>query len=95
MACAGVPQRVNHLGVPIGMWVEVIDDPEIITTSSVLGHHDYQIKSKWLRDLYTKNGMDPDHVNTMKLIPKKVPGGIILEEREHTLTDNLTYRLRR
>ena len=39
--------------------------------------------------------MDPDHVNTYKLIPRKVPGGIILDEREHTLTDNLTYRLRR
>ena len=95
MACAGVPQRVNHLGVPIGMWVEVMDDPEIITTSSLLGHHDYSIKSEWLRKLYIENGMDPDHVNTMKLIPVKVPGGVILEERQHTLTDNLTYRLRR
>ena len=95
MACAGVPQRVNHLGVPIGMWVEILDDPSIITTNSILGHENYYIQSDWLRKIFTDNGMDPDHVNTYKLIPRKVPGGIILDEREHTLTDNLTYRLRR
>ena len=81
--------------LPIGMWIELLDDPQLITTESVLGHHSYQIKSKWLRKLYTDNGMDPDDVNTMKLIPRKVPGGVILEERQHTLNDNLTWRLRR
>ncbi len=95
IACAGVPQRENHLGVPIGMWIELLDDPELIKTSAVLGQKDYRIKSQWLRDLYIKNGMNPDSVNTFKLIPRKVPGGIILEERQHTLSDNLTYRFRR
>ena len=95
VTCAGVPQRKNHLGVPIGMWVELLDDPELITSEFTIGHPDYKIKSEWLRKMYTDNGMDPDHVNTMKLIPKKVPGGIILEQRQHTLNDNLTWRLRR
>lgn len=95
IACAGVPQRENHLGVPIGMWVELLDQPEIICQETKLGHKEYKIKSEWLRKMYTDNGMDPDRVNTYKLIPRKVPGGIILEEREHTLSDNLTYRLRR
>ena len=95
VTCAGVPQRVNHLGVPIGMWVELLDDPTMITSEYTLGHEDYRIESGWLRDLYLNNGMDPDHVNTMKLIPRKVPGGIILEPRQHTLNDNLTWRMRR
>ena len=77
------------------MWVELLDDPKLITSSFTLGQEDYQIKSGWLRDLYLKNGMDPDHVNTMKLIPKKVPGGVILEERQHTISDNMMWRLRR
>lgn len=95
VTCAGVPQRVNHLGVPIGPWVELLDDPELITSEYTIGHPDYKIKSAWLRNMYIDNGMDPDHVNTMKLIPEKVPGGIILRERQHTLNDNLTWRMRR
>jgi hypothetical protein len=77
------------------MWIELLDDPQLITTSSVLGHEDYHIKSEWLRRIYEENGMDPDHVNTMKLIPRKVPGGVILEPRQHTLSDNMSWRLRR
>lgn len=95
MACAGVPQRVNHLGVPIGMWVELLDDPRLICEGFELGQPHYRIKSEWLRKLYTDNGMNPDDVNTMKLIPKHVPGGIILEERGHRLSDNLQVRFRR
>ena len=95
VTCAGVPQRVNHLGVPIGMWVELLDHPWKITTAFTLGQEDYRIESGWLRDLYEKNGMDPDHVNTMKLIPVKVPGGVILEPRQHTISDNMMWRLRR
>jgi hypothetical protein len=95
VTCAGVPQRINHLGVAVGTWVELLDDPQLITTSSVLGHEDYHIKSEWLRMIYEENGMDPDHVNTMKLIPRKVPGGVILEPRQHTLSDNMSWRLRR
>ena len=95
ITAAGVPQRVNHLGVPIGMWVELLDDPQMITTASTLGQEHYRIKSEWLRKLYLDNGMNPDDVNTMKLIPKKVPGGVILEQRQHTLNDNLIGRFRR
>ena len=95
VTCAGVPQRVNHLGVPVGMWIELLDDPKLITSSFTLGQEDYQIKSRWLRDLYLKNGMDPDHVNTMKLIPVKCPGGVILQPRQHTISDNMMWRLRR
>lgn len=95
VACAGVPQHKNHLGVPIGMWVELLDDPALICTEAVLGHDSYSIRSPWLRKRYKDNGMDPDHVNTNKLIPVKVPGGVILQERQHKLSDNLQMRLRR
>lgn len=102
MACAGVPQRVKEVmidgkleRIPTGMWLEIIDDPSLIGTHNVLGQEHYCIKSQWIRDLYNKAGMNPDDVSTMKLIPVKVPGGVILESRQHTLTDNLVYRLRR
>ena len=95
VTAAGVPQRFNHLGVPVGMWIELLDDPDMITTGATLGNQHYVIKSGWLRDLYKKNGMNPDDVNTMKLIPVKVPGGVILQERQHTLNDNLIGRFRR
>lgn len=96
MAAAGVPQQVDAHGVPIGMWVELLDDPRRITmTGYTLGRKDYKIESGWLRQMYTDNGLDPDRVDTMKLIPENVPGGVILQERHHTLNDNLIYRLRR
>lgn len=96
MAAAGVPQQLDDHGCPIGMWVELLDDPLRITmTGCTLGHADYCIKSQWLRDLYLKSGRNPDCVNTMKLIPENVPGGVILRERQHTLNDNMIYRLRR
>ena len=95
MACAGVPQKVNHLGVPVGMWVELLDDPALICTGTTLGHTDYRIKSPWLRKMYTDNGMDPDHVNTMKLIGRRVEGGVILEGHQHTLNDGMQIRMRR
>ena len=97
MACAGVPQKYDYHGdYPIGMWVELLDDPErILIDGCVLGHEHYTIKSQWLRDLYTKHGADPDDVDTLKLMPRKVPGGIILEGHTHTLNDNLIWRLRR
>ena len=69
------------------MWVEIIDNPEKILTDDTLGMKDYRIKSQWLRDLYQEHGLDPDCVNTMKLIPVRVPGGVILEERQHKLKD--------
>lgn len=96
MACAGVPQQVDDDGVPIGMWVELLDDPLRITmTGYTLGHEDYTIKSEWLRKLYIEHGKNPDCVNTMKLIPENVPGGVILRERQHNLNDGMIYRLRR
>ena len=96
MACAGVPQQCDDNGVPVGMWVELLDDPLRITmTGYTLGKPDYAIKSQWLRDLYLDNGLNPDCVNTMKLIPENVPGGVILRERQHALNDGLIYRLRR
>lgn len=96
VACAGVPQRLDHAhgGVPIGMWVELLDDPQLITTQHELGQKHYAIRSEWLRKRYEENGLDPDDVNTMKLIPKRVRGGIILEERKHKLCDGMTSRFR-
>ena len=96
MAAAGVPQKFDHQGVPVGMWVELLDDPPLICrTGAILGHEHYRIKSGWLRRIYEEHDMDPDDVNTMKLIPETVPGGTILRERQHTLNDNLIWRLRR
>lgn len=95
MACAGVPQRVNHLGVPIGMWVELLDCPETILGGEELGRPDYRISSEWLRKLYLDNGMDPDCVNTLKLLPRRVHGGVILEGHTHRLNDGMQLRLRR
>jgi hypothetical protein len=94
MACAGVPKKTNVNGIPVGMWVEILDNPEVILSDKHLGQTDYKIESDWLRELYIKNGMNPDCVNTMKLIPERVPGGIILRERQHKLSDNLRMRLR-
>lgn len=96
MACAGVPQKTTLQGVPIGMWVEILDDPEIITREVVLGKEDYQIKSPWLRQLYLEHSMDPDNVDTFKLIPVVCHGGVLLEKRQHRLSDNamLSFRWR-
>lgn len=96
MAAAGVPQKKNHLGVPIGMWVEILDDPKLITmTGIVLGNEHYKIKSEWLKKMYLDNGMDPDDVDTHKIIPEIVPGGTILVPRKHELCDNMMWRFRR
>ena len=95
MAAAGIPQKNEH-GLPIGMWVELLDDPPLICrTGTILGQEHYRIKSEWLRKMYIEHGKDPDDVNTMKLIPETVPGGTILRERRHQLNDNLIWRLRR
>ena len=95
MACAGVPQRRYPDGVPYGMWVELLDDPDRILGAYVLGRPDYRIKSDWLRRLYIESGRDPDHVDTLKLLPRSVPGGIILEGHQHTLGDNMSWRFSR
>ena len=95
MACAGVPQRRTDDGVPYGMWVELLDDPKLITTAVELGQEHYRIRSEWLRRLYTDHGMDPDDVNTLKLLPHHVPGGIVLKGHTHKLDDgmvSITFR---
>lgn len=97
MACAGVPQKWDYgHRYPIGMWVELLDAPmRLIEDGYVLGDEHYRIESAWLRKLYSDNGADPDDVDTLKLMPKKVEGGVILEGRQHRLNDNLIWRFRR
>lgn len=92
IAAAGVSRKFNDDDVPSGMWVEIIDDPSIITVDQELGSEHYKIKSKWLRDLYIKNNMNPDDVNTMKLIGVIKNGGTIFVERKHKLSDSLIVR---
>lgn len=96
MAAAGISNRRTDSGVPIGMWVELWDNPEVICGNQTLGNKEYKIKSNWLRDLYKNEGLNPDKVNTMKLIPVTVPGGALLVERQHKLDDcmRLGYRRR-
>ena len=95
VTCAGVPQPKRADGLPYGMWIELLDKPERIFGGE-LGHEDYKIESAWLREIYEKAGKDPDHVNTLKLIPKKVPGGVILEGHTHEIDgDGLVLRLSR
>ena len=95
VTCAGVPQPKRADGLPYGMWVELLDEPKRIFGGE-LGHEHYRIKSGWLRDLYRDHGKDPDNVNTLKLLPRKVPGGVILEGHTHEIDgDGLTLRLSR
>lgn len=96
MALAGVPQQRDNDNVPVGMWIEVLDEPVIILIDGYeLGQEHYRIISPWLRKIYEEHGLDPDDVDTRKLIPRKVKGGLILEPRTHRLNDNLQWRLKR
>lgn len=95
MACAGVPQRSHKDGVPQGMWIELLDDPEKIQRGGQLGDRHYKIKSEWLRKQFIESGRNPDDVNTLKLLPRKVPGGVILEGHVHELSDNMKWRFNR
>ena len=95
VTCAGVPQHKRADGLPTGMWVELLDDASRIFGGE-LGHEHYSIKSPWLREIYEEAGKDPDDVNTLKLIPRKVPGGVILEGHTHEIDgDGLVIRLSR
>ena len=95
VTCAGVPQPKRADGLPYGMWIELLDRPDRIF-GGVLGHEKYKIESDWLRQLYQDAGKDPDEVNTLKLIPRKVPGGVILEGHTHEIDgDGLNIRLSR
>lgn len=97
VTCAGVPQRSRADGLPIGMWVELLDKPERIF-GGVLGHAHYRIESDWLKMMYlrAKQAGKASNVNTLKLLPRKVPGGIILEGHTHEIDgDGLILRLTR
>lgn len=97
---SGVPQKFEgghpyRYGCPVGMWVEILDDPDIMKEDLTLGNTDYKIKSQWLRDLYVAWGKDPDHVNTMKLIPENIKGGVRLVQRQYnTATAGFAVRFR-
>jgi hypothetical protein len=106
MAMAGVPQNSykmtdrdgNTVKVPVGMWVEILDDPDRFLTESdesvVLGQTDYRLRSKWLRDLYESVGLDPDHVNTMKNVTHMGQGGIQIDQSTFEFKDNYALRIR-
>lgn len=87
-ACAGVPSGTDDDGCPIGMWIELLDDPSLITKDAVLGRADYKVKSKWLRDLLLKHGKNPDCVNTFKNVKTSVKNGIYLAPTTFTLSDD-------
>lgn len=93
--CAGMPQKSTDDGVPVGMWVEILDDPILICSDGyVFGQAHYRIKSQWLRDLYIEHGMDPDDVNTMRPLKTNVKGGCIIMDTTFTLNDNMRSRMR-
>ena len=95
VTCAGVPQPRRADGLPTGMWVELLDKPERIFGGE-LGHQEYVIESEWLQDMYIEAKKDWKPTNTLKLIPEKVPGGVILEGRTHEIDgDGLVLRLSR
>ena len=95
VTCAGVPQPKRADGLPYGMWVELLDKPSRIFGGE-LGHADYMITSDWLQDLYIDAKKDWQHVNTLKLLPRRVHGGVILEGHTHEIdSDGLALRLSR
>lgn len=85
VVCAGVPQRWYHDEVPVGMHVELLDNPYLIHEPCELGSKNYVITSDWLRRLYEEYGMDPDSVDTRKLLPKRLPTGVILMRTTYSL----------
>lgn len=93
VTCAGVPQPKRADGLPYGMWIELLDDPDKILHMTELGSYHYKIKSEWLRQMYLEHGKDPDVVDTLKLLPRKVKGGVILEGHKHELDDGMKIRL--
>lgn len=97
MACAGVPQKQKD-GVPSGMWIELLDDPMLITdTGYELGQEHYRVRSGWLRQLLGSGGKNPDDVDTRKLISGRstlIMGGMILKPTTMHLNDNMRLRFR-
>ena len=77
------------------MQIELLDEPEKIF-GGTLGHEHYSIRSEWLRRIYEQYGKDPDDVDTLKLLPRRVPGGVILEGHTHCIDDDgLKIRMNR
>lgn len=93
------PSSIKHYklaaaGVPLRTKIELYDDPELILTDAELGHVDYKVRTPWLREHVRREGGNPDCLNTMKLMPKEVKGGIILTETTHKLRDNFRFGVR-
>lgn len=94
LTCAGVPQRQKN-NVPSGMWIELLDKPaRIYDTGTILGTGDYRVESDWLREILINNGINPNHVDTRKLLPKRVKGGVILTPSSFKLHDSMEIRFR-
>ena len=91
VVCAGVPQRWYHDTVPVGMHVELMDFPDRIYEHGELGQEEYRIHSDWLRKLYEDNGMNPDKVDTRKLLPKRLTTGVILKRTTYKLHGGCGY----
>ena len=76
------------------MQVELLDDPDRIYDATTLGQEQYRIKSDWLRSLYEDAHMDPDDVDTRKLLPKRVEGGVILVPGTYDLHKGTGYSVK-
>lgn len=94
VGCAGVPQHSDAQGIPYGMWLELLDDPKRIMDRTELGKRYYKIKNPELREILRNAGKDPDRQNTLKLLPRRVKGGVILEGVTHTLSESADYQMR-
>lgn len=94
VVCAGVPQKWYHDKVPIGMHVELLDTPELICENYTLGMEGYSVQSQWIRDLYEEYGMDPDNVDTRKLLPKRLTTGVILRKTTYKLHEGSGYEIK-
>lgn len=93
LTCAGVPQRMRG-GAPVGMQLEIMDRPELISQPCELGHEHYRVQSEWLRGRLRQAGLDPDDQDTRKLLPRHVEGGVILEPTTYKLHDGNGWQIR-
>lgn len=94
LTCAGVPQKQKD-NVPSGMWLELLDKPDrIYDTGTVLGCKEYRVESAWLREILINAGVNPNSVDTRKLLPKKVKGGVILTPSSFKLHDVMEIRFK-